>query len=553
MSKKFKTHCKLIDYIAQKDSEFAELLRGTCADLTLQSFRGKGGITVLIPAKDAPIRKKIADLAYSDNVDDASKAGDMLNAMIFRDVYKTGTDWSNNKNNIPNSLIPPQHVAIKTTTSSTVEFASGAKAKLDTDFRDSSRRKNLAVWILESGEIPVTTDKPAQFVPQKRAPIKGSKKEGSYEPSDELAATLRFRIAIAVENIYMADRVNHSHGAEVFGGCDHNITSSARDIFCEYTMSLVNHVMNVRNDYELLYDKILPLISYQKIDFYNLIEPHRAKGHLIPDDCILDWWNNRATVNLKTVMGQVHDAMSQLPPNVEATKAAIYRSPRKVIEAVNDCRTKIISETVAKETALAVEKTYGELEKDNKIGDLHDVLPPGLYYHYKTNPGLKLLQDELRYLTFLMFEQLELEEFNRAQYEKIINMIADYTHVEDARARDATRTLTNSTTLKYLIMPTERIQAIQGFVGTTLFLHAPTTRELCANYPFKSVIKRPPAKSDIDVVWNIDLRQFKHHTRLASGNDAVAAIIRKLREVDPRAIDPAVRNELISIYSKISS
>lgn len=555
MSKKFATHCSLINYL--KDSKYKsyyELIHGTCIDITtLANFRNKAGITLLIPT-DKSVLKKIEDLAVSDNVDDVNKAGDMINAMIFRDVYKTPSDWVNSKDNIPNSLYPSQHVPIQGASGGdTITFASGAVAKIDPDFKDSSRRQNLAVWLLEKGEIPVTTDKPATLTFGKKGDNKRGKK-GGYEVSAEQSSNIRFQIAVAVENIYMADRSNsrrYGPGATIVGGCDHNISGNIRDAFCEFTMSLTNFAMNVRRDDNLFYGRILPMISFQKIDFYNLIEPHKTSdSYLLPTSFIRDWWNNRGSFDLGSVMKQVHDKMANVPQQFRGAK--IYSDPRAVIETINDCRTDIMGvfETRPRQLPEAIAKVYQELSTANRVSNMSDVYPSELATYYAAEPGLKLMQDELRYLTFLMFESLEAEHtFDRNRYSTIINMIAECMYATDkARALK----LVNANTLKYMIQPNERIAELKTFVCSTMFLWSPVPPEICKNYPIKSVRTRPVA-SDTEAIWNIDQSMLSKHKRLAdSANSEVAGIVSRLRDMDPAAIDDKIKAELISIYNKLS-
>lgn len=550
MSKKFKTYCRILNFVEQHDPELAELLKGTCVDLTLNSFRNKAGITFLMP-KEPALRKKISDLAYSDNVDDASKAADMLNAMIFRDVYKTGHDWANNKNNLPNSLLPSQHVPYKSSTADTVEFASGAKARVDTRFKDSSKRKNMAVWILESGEIPVTTDKPATFVPfgkrGKDGKGKGGK-VGGYDVSDGMASNLRFQIAVAVENIYMADHVKEDD--VIFGGCEHK-TGEVRDIFLETTMSLVSFIIEKGNT-RCLYGKVLPLISFQKIDFYNLLEPHVENPQLIDEGIIRDWWTSRTPVNVAKVIEQVHQLMVNIPTDYRAAK--IYSDPIAVITAVNDTRMQILEKTEgsARSIATSIGEVYKELSGSNRIGDLNDIYPSDLSNIYLANPCLKQIQDELRYLTYLMFAKLEGDTiFDRNRYTTIINMIAEVTHTA-ATDKERALKLTNPTTLKYLIQPSDRINEIKTFVCSTHFLYAPIPEDICKNYPFKDVI-RQPAPGDDSAIWNIDRGMLSQHKRLATaGNKDVVELIKKLKSMNINALDQETQAELLAIYKKIS-
>src|ERR1700743_1507318 len=99
--KQFKTYCKIMDYIDAVDPELATLARGLCVDLSLNSFRRKPGITFLMP-QDKSFRAKLEKLAYSDNIMEATKATEMLNALVIQDVFKTPAEWKTRE--VSNSL-----------------------------------------------------------------------------------------------------------------------------------------------------------------------------------------------------------------------------------------------------------------------------------------------------------------------------------------------------------------------------------------------------------------------------------------------------------------
>jgi hypothetical protein len=278
----FKTYCRIIDYLDATDSDLAQLVRGTCVDLTLGSTKGKAGITLLVPDKE--YRAKIAKLAYSSDPAEATQACDMLNALILRDVFKSGADFMAKRANIPNSLYPSQHVGVKDVKGNTVTFESGAVAVLDAKFADSSKKKNLAVWHMK-GEIPVTSDRPAKIErgPAGRGTRGGKGKHGGYDQgvASDLSKNLRWKIAVAVENEYALSLMQ----AQI-GGQKH------ADPFVRCAMSLVEYLSE--KNLELL-KQALPLLSLSKADFYFLVEPHRDGDYLIDHSFIEDWWSHRAS------------------------------------------------------------------------------------------------------------------------------------------------------------------------------------------------------------------------------------------------------------------
>lgn len=561
-TKKFKTFCRIIDYIDSIDPELAELLRGTCADMSLGSLKGKPGITFLMP-QNAAYRKKITDLAYSDNISDANKACDMLNALIIKDVLKTLNDWRNKRDDIPNSLLPSQHIEIDNITNKEIIFKSGAVAVLDEKFKDNSKKSQLAVWKLISGEIPVTMDKPSKF---KYAKKKGGSKTGGYDVTPEFVNNIRFKIAIAIENAYITDRINNTMGSLTFGA-GHEFeykkeikpafSSRRRDIYLEFILSLVNFIMN--SDEDLLYDKILPLISFQKIDFYNLLEPHTIKHddshYLIPTSLINAWWNNRSSFNIQSVIDQIGKKLSSPPAKFQQYK--LYGDKKGVIQDTNNLRTQIMKsiESRPRDSPKEIIEVYKILDNDNKIGACQPVYPPGIAAYYKSEPSLKLAQDELRYLTYLQFESLERQPtFDRNKFETIINMIAEYANVLTSDERERTFKLNNMYTMKYLIQPTEKIQEIKIFLNSTHFLYVPLTPEEVYNYPLKNVIVRPDP-DELHGIWNIDKSTISQHKRLAQSPEeqkSISEALNLLHTMNPSTMTPELKQSILDIYSKIN-
>lgn len=511
MSKgKFKTYCRIIDYLDEYESELAELLRGTCTDIALNTGKGKPGVTFLIP-QDKALVDKIRNLAYSDKVADANKAADMLNAMIFRDVYKTASDWDKKKSNIPNSLFPSQHVDIKSASGKEVTFASGAKAVLDEKFQDASRRGNLAVWKLVSGEIPVTTDKPAK----RDMPMKG--KMGAYEVSNAESQALRWKIAVYVENLYMMQEIQRRVNNSTAHTC----------AFLEYSCSLLLHIHSV--DKNQIAQKLLPMIACDKLDFYFLLEPHKTSGnYLISDSLIADWWTNPQVS--EAACARCKQLIEQLL--MSGGTAAVYSRRPELMEAIHKIRKQVTEETDARgrDCVSFVTKVYQRLALENCIGDVTDVYPADLAAVYAAEPGLKMLQDEIRYTASVAFLDLESQPvFDPARMSEIVNMIGDSMHV-----------VLNAVKLKYMIQPGDHVRVVKEFIWSTCFLHMPMTKAECDNMRVKNSVSRPKPSSG--VVYNIAALGFKSHDRIVS--QAGKQLANMLEMLDVKNMDPALKEAI---------
>jgi hypothetical protein len=528
-TKKFKTYCRIIDYVDAVDSELAELIRGTCVDLTLGSTKGKPGITFLMP-QDKALRKKLADLAYSDQVEDANKASDMFNAMIFRDVFKSPSDWMAKKDDIPNCLLPSQHVELDSVSGKEVVFKSGARAVIDDGFKDASRKTNLAVWKLVSGEIPVTTDKPSKLKYAKMN--KG--KTGGYDVSAQMSSSERYKIATAIENAYVLHQLQKGTGIDV----------SSRDIYFEYTMSLINYIINVRKDTAVMYEKVLPLISLDKLDFYLLVEPHKYGGnYLLDDGLIQEWWLQKGAHphNPKDVRLQIEELLKS------GTGALVYTNRDQLLGKIADIRCQLAQyiDGRPRNCVDEIAKVYEQLEKSNSIGGLGPVFPAQLAAHYQNEPGLKMIQDELRYLTYGAFKSLESEPmFDQGRFHEITNMIGDclFAATEDERAKQ--QKLLNKNSIKYLISPTEKIGEIRVFLYSTMFMYIPLTESEAMNLKQKHSIRRPDPQNI--VVFNIAKDLFIQQNRIESTQSAPAeqSAMDYLRNLDFASLGESFKEEL---------
>lgn len=492
----FKTYCRIIDYLDAKDSDLAQLVRGTCTDMTLGSTKGKAGITFLIPDED--YRKKIAKFAYASDPAEATRACDMVNALILRDVFKSGADFMAKRNNIPNSLYPSQHVGVKDVKGNTVTFESGAVATLDAGFKDSSKKQNLAVWHLK-GEIPVTTDKPAKIERVQNRSVKGSSKRGGYDQSaaNDLSKNLRWKIAVTVENEYGLALMQRQLGGKM------------QDPFVRCAMSLVEY-LHEKNP-ELL-EQALPLLSASKADFYFLIEPHRdGPDYLINGEYIADWWKSRATHTAGSGCAIISKLAAEKGPAAGKVPAYLGDIDRRRKELLKGCETR------PRDCVSQVEAAYVAHCGGQEAGEL------------------KLLQDELRFLIHCSFSELEAEPaYDSGKLGQIVNMIGEYMNkmAGTSEERKSGRKVFNAAALKFAIAPAEKIEVIKCFINSNYFLFTPLSesdaRSVAKSY---TGAPGPHAKG----IWNIQLENYQTHHRIMDGVSHTGSELESvLKEVDPK-------------------
>lgn len=517
---KFKTHCSIFNYIEQVDSELAAVITNLCAIGALTSLKGKPGITFLRPAK-GKFRDELFRLAYHSNVDEAMKASDMLNALIIRDVFKTASEWKSRP--VINSLFPYQIVEVASTTPTEVTFKSGAKATIDGNFVDASKKmvdgtpkQVLAVWNL-TGEIPI--DGPV-------AGPKSKEKKGSYEVNNYQAQAQRFKIALAVENAYAVSQSQQSRGR--------------KNVYLDYTMSLVNHIMNIRKDTALMYEKVLPLLSFDKIDFYVLVEPHRADGNfLLDDNLIAEWWDRQAPCSPAAVMEDVQKLLKN------GSGCAIYTNRSGVIDAIDSVRRKLMKTVEGKPRMCvdAISDVYDAAIANNCIGDVSGVWPQAIVSLYQSEPGLKMIHDELRYLCFGAFKALECaREFDYGRFHELTNMIGECLHAGSQVSRNASQKLLNKNKIKYSIAPTATMNEIKVFLYSTMFMYVPLTAEDANNYSKKYSVSRPDPYNI--VVFNIAKDLYAQHERCALAPNANKDLIDAVMSLDISKLDAGLAEQL---------
>jgi hypothetical protein len=515
---KFKYYCKITDYVQEVNPDLAEILRGTCSNLT--NLKGKNGLTFLMPTDKATI-DELRKLAESDNIKDFTSACDMINAMIVYDVMNSPSDWADKKDDIPNAL--KQRIEVDSVSGKTVKFKSGATATLDEKFKpmvkDESRGPRLRVWAL-SGKIPVTTDKPTTFKYRLRKGEVPAAKKGGYSPSSSQLENLRWKIAIAVENLYMFDKEQ----SRVYGGAESRGYSDAataphsqhKSAFLDYALSLVDFIG--RNHVDMLYKRVLPVVSFNNVDFYLLVEPHKTSGsYLLSDNVIESWWATVANNVFDTsgIIARVGQWLEN--PPAEFSKYAIYSNRIALINEVEEVRVNM-STSNPKLIAGRIRDVYANLVNNNTIGSIGNVLPDELIAYYRAEPGLKLVQDEMRYVTYLMFEQMEgLLSFTRTAYADIITYIADYMY-GDGTDRHRMLKILNSNTLEMSIAPAERVNEINIFVNSTNFLYFPLSPSDIVNFPLKSVITKPDP-FNIKYFNTAKATQLKHNRLIAFENE----------------------------------
>jgi hypothetical protein len=540
MSKKsqFNTFCRISDFLEFDDAEYLEFLKGTCVISQLSS-KGMEGRTLLI-YKEASTRKKIQDLIYSMEPADVKKGRDILAAAIFRGVYRNATDW---KNKPPiNSLFPSQQVDVDPSTAGKeVKFKSGAVATLADKFIDSSPKNNLAVWYITKGEIPVTTDKTAKLPP------KGAKKgsyAGGYTRKDDITGDDSYRLKIVeslekkYKNVFGSKTMGTLFGkASITGGGYDSfkpLNKVLHDPFLEAMLSLASFTRTNYSD--VYYNWVLPHVSFNKIDIYLMIQPYNRPGtHFIGTKIIREWYESNPVVKYQKIIDTIDKDLS-----THRDSSALYSNRIDLMHSIDKARsTTIMTLKTSGDLFNRLSMTTQDLETSNTIEDTQNAFPEELHKYYKDHSGLKLAEDELRYVTNIMFEN--------AREPNDLEPI--YTRIELVLRAEELKEFQSRSILfvNKIIASFDRTQSAVQFINSTYFMFIPLTCKEIKNLPFKIISTRPAINSKLVYELHSKSVERAKKTVQGSGEDDV---IRELNGIDASS-DEELKTAIIAAYNRI--
>lgn len=384
MSTKIGVSCDIYTHVLKADPEFAEFLRGTCTEDALRPGRRSSGTTFLLPDKSNPIRKELEKLSTSDNPDDMRKAADIILALIVRDYIMTPDGWKKGTD-IPNSMYPSRKIVVKKIDGQNVvlEGISGdATIKKDASFKDGSRKRNLAVWIVSGSGVSVTTPEAARPVISK-----GAKKTGNYQPTEKETERLRFQIGVIVEN----------------EAAKQGMTNGNHTVLHKYAMGLVKYLKDHSAEHGCdFYNDFFPVVSCSAADFYIFLEPHtprtpeKSYEFLVPDDLIESWWNS-GSHEFEDINLFCEDICRNMP-----REGYFSAESRKVLlDAINDERFNCDTATPPQIVERVLKFASTNQVRGKKLW------PEGAASrYYNRHPAAKIVHDELRYSIVYQTEAL---------------------------------------------------------------------------------------------------------------------------------------------------
>lgn len=147
---KVKKHCSILNYIRNVDKDFYELIQDLCIGRWFLPKKNSLGLTFLRP--DEKLSKKLIKEANGDNPEEVVSK---IKAMVLPVCLSNLSDFSENKNNIPN--LYKKKLPIVSVTNTEVILDNDSKITVDKDFVKRKDVENIAVYIVNN-EVPEGTE-----------------------------------------------------------------------------------------------------------------------------------------------------------------------------------------------------------------------------------------------------------------------------------------------------------------------------------------------------------------------------------------------------------
>ena len=471
MPRRKKSYTKLLDYIETVDLELHQHIEELILEYLFQP-KNNVGRTLLLPV-DSKYKELLKKFVNSDDEEEIDKATQMISSLVIMDCLKTPADFMEKRDDIPNAL--GQRIEIDRIEGRSIILKTGAILKIDDRFVDGSKNKKLAVWTMENGGVDINGPKASFKYVRKK---KNSDQSPELTENDDADRYIRQNIANKVENAYTIS-MSYQNRAE------------SRDVYLETVLNLVSYML--KNEYckEILIDKVIPMLSFDKTDFYLIFEPYKTVGpYLISNRIIKDWYeNSNKNVNYGKVLTAIDEILSN--PEKNQSSALIYANAQGALNKINEKREYLLNMRCAPQNIIPrIQKTYDELFREG-------IFPKPLLEYYNS-PNHKMVEDEFRFTIYQMFLQLESRpDFDYRYFSRIIDFIRDYTDGPDLRP-----ILFREMKIQHQLPPKEKIGEIKIFINSTAYFYIPLSQKTLENFPH-DCIYRKPNPSNISYLYNI--------------------------------------------------
>lgn len=395
-------------FLEEKSPKFWSFVRACGMDTMIKNLAASAiGVNVFIPT----------DAGMSKLFNSAREPCDILLPYIVKAGAKSAADWESrvvrfdlegqqlfatkgkDKDSVDISYSPggPAEFSIapvwadrmKIRTAAVWQITNGAPSSDASRVKTTAERRSLISKTRAEAPNAAGRDADAAEAPSKKRAGKGARR-GGLEDDDIYGGyaapsepSLRFKIALAIEQecLSYAMRANNSRSLPPH-------------------IDAVWHFVRFlqTNDREILYERVLPLISFRNTDFYAIFEPHSGDGvggqdELIPDEIIEKWWGIYQYAS-DSSMGNYRRTVNVLRENAppEMCRFAIYKPSARInlANVVEDVRLDV-------NTTATLVKAYTDFASGNKVSNVGHVYPQALASHFAALPWLKAAHDELAF------------------------------------------------------------------------------------------------------------------------------------------------------------
>jgi hypothetical protein len=542
MSKKqnHQTVKNILDYICEVDDELYDAMIVSGVEY-LFNPRGRTGITFLWPALDSNIRSDILKLSLGD-MDDKTKASEIVSSIIIPEYIKSVDDFKSISRKIADVSGTIISMDLLNSKPGMVKLDCGdiVADKKFAEFIAENPKINYAVFRLSNGVYNPDRQKAE---PSARTTSRQTNKKKA-EPTQEQVETakkpsrareLRIQIAKDIENDYVNDIVSKrgilhlrkpvksANGKQSANDKTAEIDVPVyRNAYVDAVLSLVNYIMKSKSPQtvaDVVYGKILPLISFESIDFYLIFEPYNATGvYVVDDDIIESWYVNRKNYSMLDLMNHIEKCFVKQETNKSTAAPVFYTARNELNDVVDSIRCDILADIQTKgprKVAVSVNEVYKKYISTNALADMNNILPKQISDNYKASQMKKLIEDELRYRANRWFSELE-KDFNIHSFRETVDNIKNYICTDYSAS---VLKLMNPETLQYAINPNDKLKVILSFINSTYFLYSPMSVKVYETFISEFTISNVPTYSN--GIWAPNGRHeiYEYATALAQLED----------------------------------
>lgn len=477
--KKNSAYLSVAEHVKIKAPELAELID----DLSGPEFLRNLNIIFLLPDKEG-CDYLISIGKLGESMANRERFAKYIRSFMIKlprelSNCKDASCWkSKDLSNLDSKLVP-----VTTVEGSKVNFEGGLSAVLATD--DFVKTKPSlpcpSVWTLTGDLKKWNLDTKPAPIPDRFA-AKQSKK-GGFTPA---RSDTRIKIIQYVQNQYIVE--NSARGSLKLDPMSNPYTLA--------TLSLLKFLNEIDRYKEVFHDALC-VVSFDNIDLYLLLEPFaNASEPLIDEAAINEWYeacrSEKFSVSAEQASITYNMILKALKESHPPARCFGSKERSEVVDLIDEQRRSLKNDKklIGRDCANKVIDSYRLLLSTSRA------FTTRVSKVYRENQFLKLSHDELRYVTFKMFCDLECGEFSAYEFGLIVNLIAQQQAKSWKDEKDlSTALIINPKCIMLQIAPENRIAAVRQFVCSTMFFYIPVPD---VEYSKMKTVSRPnPSKYTI--------------------------------------------------------